>query len=100
MNMKLGRCLALLIVIGLLPAALVTGCQGTTSSESSSYMKDTYTYKVVDEHEIQADVYRPPGDEVRPCIIWIHPGALIVGSRTWLPSEQIETYLDAGYTVV
>ncbi len=41
-----------------------------------------------------------PGDEVRPAIIWIHPGALMVGSRTWLPSEQIERYLAEGYAVI
>jgi acetyl esterase/lipase len=100
MKIRLDRCLVLLIAISLLPVALVTGCQGSASNESISYTKDVYTYKVVDGHEIQADVYRIPGDEIQPAIIWIHPGALIVGSREWLPSDQVEIYLAAGYTVV
>jgi len=64
------------------------------------YAKDTYTYKIVNNHEILADVYRYPGEELRPTIIWIHGGALIFGTRNWLPSDQLESYLQSGYTVV
>ncbi len=65
-----------------------------------NYSGKTYTYKVVKDCPIQADVYQPPGDEQRPAVLWIHGGALIIGSRSWLPSEQVELYLKAGYTVV
>jgi acetyl esterase/lipase len=41
-----------------------------------------------------------PGDEIRPAILWIHPGGLITGNRDWISSEQVQYYLDAGYTVV
>jgi len=44
-------------------------------------VKRTYTYKTVGDCEIQADVYRPEGDAVQPVVVWIHGGALIVGSR-------------------
>jgi acetyl esterase/lipase len=64
-------------------------------------MPKTYTYKTVGDLPIKADVYRLPGDEVRPFIIWIHGGALIVGQRTGGPNaEQRKRYLNAGYVVV
>src|ERR1700736_1736422 len=62
--------------------------------------KQTYTYKVVGDCAIQADVYRAPGDSVHPAILWIHGGALIMGNREGLRFEQLEKYLKAGYTVV
>jgi acetyl esterase/lipase len=74
----------------------ISACQ----SESPGYQKDTYTYKTGNGCEIQADVYRFPGNEIRPVILWIHPGGLITGNRDWISSEQVQFYLDAGYTVV
>ena len=98
--MPLEHCLPMLTAAGLLSAALVTACQDTKSGKGVRYQGVTYTYKVVDSHEIHADVYRYADEEVRPAIIWIHPGALIIGSRAWLPTEQLALYLQAGYTVV
>jgi acetyl esterase/lipase len=43
--------------------------------------KTTVTYRRVDGHDILADVYRPKGKEVRPVIVYIHGGALIMGNR-------------------
>jgi hypothetical protein len=60
--------------------------------------KQIYTYKVVGDCSIQADVYRASGDSVRPAILWIHGGALIMGNRGGLRFEQLGKYLDAGYT--
>ncbi|MFN8492039.1 MAG: alpha/beta hydrolase [Caldilineaceae bacterium] len=65
-----------------------------------TFSKQTYTYKTVGDCQIQADVYRAAGDEVRPTILWIHGGALIMGSRSQLAPDQVERYLGAGYTVV
>ena len=62
--------------------------------------KSTYTYKVGGDCNIQADVYRAPGDAVRPVILWIHGGALIMGNRGGINSTQLQKYLDAGYTLV
>jgi acetyl esterase/lipase len=81
--------------------AYPVGGQDTSSAPNEiRYTKHTYAYKVVDNHEIPADVYRYPGEEVRPAIIWIHGGALIFGTRDWLSPWQLEKYLKAGYTVV
>lgn len=74
--------------------------QDLTSEDKVAYTKDSYTYKIVEGHEILADVYRHPGEEIRPAIIWIHGGALIFGSRTGLSSAQLEQYLEAGYAVI
>ncbi len=60
----------------------------------------TYTYKKIGDCEIKADVYRLPGDEVRPVILWIHGGALIFGNRSSVRDHQLERYLGAGYAVV
>jgi acetyl esterase/lipase len=60
----------------------------------------TYTYKTVGDLPIKADVYRLPGDEVRPVVVWIHGGALIVGTRNGPNAEQRKRYLNAGYVVV
>src|SRR5262249_5081501 len=63
-------------------------------------MPKTYTYKTVGDLPIKADVYRLPGDEVRPVIVWIHGGALIVGTRNGPNGEQLKRDLNAGYVVV
>ena len=63
-------------------------------------MKRTLAYKKVGDHEILADVYRRPGEETRPTILWIHGGALISGSRNYLREDQIQWALDGGFNVV
>lgn len=65
-----------------------------------TYSKQTYVYKVVQDCPIQADVYRIPGTEPQPGILWFHGGALIFGDRQMLPLEQMELYTAAGYTVI
>jgi acetyl esterase/lipase len=64
------------------------------------YSKQTFSYKTVGECQIQADVYTLPGEQVRPVLLWIHGGALIAGSRANIRGEQLERYLDAGFTVL
>lgn len=41
----------------------------------------TYTYKQVEGLEIKADVHRFDDRKVRPVVVWIHGGALIMGGR-------------------
>ncbi len=52
--------------------------------------KTTHVYKQIGPVAIQADVYTPAGDEPRPVAVWIHGGALIVGSRTQVPKGLLE----------
>jgi uncharacterized protein (TIGR02246 family) len=60
----------------------------------------TYTYKTIGDLSIKADVYRLPGDDIRPVIVWIHGGAQIMGRRDGPDLAQRKRYLDAGYVVV
>lgn len=61
-------------------------------------MKDTKIYKYVNNCAINADIYFK--GKCSPIIIYIHSGALIFGTRTWLPSEQIDYFFQAGYSIV
>lgn len=60
----------------------------------------TFVYKTVDGVAISADVYRAAPGENRPVLMWIHGGALIMGSRSDIPRYQLNRYLAAGFTVV
>jgi acetyl esterase/lipase len=61
--------------------------------------KQTFTYKVVGDCAIKADVYREADSTIRPVIVFIHGGALIGGTRSD-PLIVIEMLANAGYTVV
>jgi len=60
----------------------------------------TYTYKHVGELEIKANVYRADDQKVRPVVVWIHGGALIMGGRDGVSRRVKKMFLDAGYAIV
>src|SRR3989454_11772110 len=62
----------------------------------------TYTFKTLDSIHLQADVHRPPGDALRPVVVYIHGGALMMGDRkmTSKPGSLLEALLNGGYVVV
>jgi alpha/beta hydrolase fold len=62
--------------------------------------KSTYTYKSVDELKIQADVYSSKADRLRPTLIWIHGGALIMGDRRGIDDTFRDELVAAGFAVV
>jgi acetyl esterase/lipase len=74
----------------------------------TSLKKTTVAYREIDHHRILADVYRPQDAKIRPVIVWIHGGALIMGNRELdSPDEQDVTRFDflafaetEGYAVV
>jgi acetyl esterase/lipase len=63
-------------------------------------VKRTYTYKTVGDVKVQADVYRPDDRKVRPVLVWLHGGALIVGSRTGVPRQLLDLCRREGYVLV
>src|SRR5262245_387928 len=69
-------------------------------ARSQEIIRSTYTYKVVGDLRIRADVYRKADEVVRPAILWLHGGGLILGNRRTLNPAQAEQYLNAGYVVV
>jgi hypothetical protein len=66
--------------------------------------KGTYVYKRVGDCPIKADVYRLPGDEPRPALVWIHGGALIMGDRGLIEltvfKDYLRRFLEAGFVVI
>jgi len=69
-------------------------------TEDDASRKHTYTYKTVGDCEIKADVYDAARGAVRPVVIWIHGGALIMGNRGGMDGVLRAKLIDAGYTVV
>ncbi len=62
--------------------------------------KRTYTYKVVDGCEIQADAFGITAGEARPVLLWLHGGALVCGTRERMRPAHLRLYTEAGYVVV
>jgi acetyl esterase/lipase len=62
--------------------------------------KKTHVFKTVNDVKIHADVYRPADDKVRPVVVWLHGGALIVGSRTSIPKQILDLCRAEGYVLV
>jgi acetyl esterase/lipase len=60
----------------------------------------TYTYTTVGDVKVQADVYRADDETVRPVVLWIHGGALIMGNRKSVPKNLLELCRDEGYALV
>lgn len=59
---------------------------------------ESKVYKNTKQSLIYADIYYH-GSQT-PVIIYIHSGALIFGTRKWLPIEQVEIYKNAGFSVI
>ncbi len=77
-------------------AVVENGCGG----EPAALTKSTYTYKTASDVPIQLDVYRPSDKNVRPVIVWIHGGALIMGNRDAVPRQILDLARKEGFAVV
>ncbi len=60
----------------------------------------TFTYKNVNGLEIRADVHGADAGTVRPVIMSIHGGALMMGSREGIDGQLKSMLLEAGYVIV
>jgi acetyl esterase/lipase len=81
-------------------AAVPLGFFTNHASAQGPAEKKTYTYKTVDRLEIQADVYSSKADRLRPTLIWIHGGALIMGDRRGIDETFRDELAAAGFAVV
>lgn len=88
-----------LVVVGFASLGPSANSQDRASSTAAP-PRETFIYKTASNTEIKADVYRLPGDEVRPAVFWMHGGALMFGDRGMLPPDQAYRYLQAGYVIV
>jgi acetyl esterase/lipase len=68
--------------------------------QGPAFGKKTVTYKEAGGVKVQADVYRAEDSKVRPGLVWIHGGALIMGSRTGVPKNLLELCQREGYVLV
>ena len=60
----------------------------------------TFVYKTVAGCDVRADVYAASPGVQKPALVYIHGGALIMGTRKQIPPKQLVRYLDAGFAVV
>jgi acetyl esterase/lipase len=58
-------------------------------TQMSELQRESHTYKVVGGQELQLDVIGADPGESRPCVMWIHGGGLIFGSRTASPRDSL-----------
>jgi acetyl esterase/lipase len=71
------------------------------SPQPAPIEKTICVFKKTPDCDIHADVYRPPNvSSPTPAIVYIHGGALMMGSRAGINGEQLKAYLGAGYTVI
>src|SRR5579885_1858300 len=75
------------------------GAFGMTSAADAPEGPQTVVYKTVGETKIEADVYGAD-DKVRPAVVWIHGGALGMGSRKGVPPQLVELCRREGYVLV
>lgn len=68
--------------------------------EEAPFESRTVTYKTVGDIKIEADVYRAADEQVRPVVVWIHGGALIMGSRKNPPKNVRELCRKEGAALV
>jgi acetyl esterase/lipase len=59
-----------------------------------------HVYKVVGDCEIKADVYAQGTTGKKPVVVWIHGGALIMGSRAGVPAFLLALARSSGCAVV
>jgi acetyl esterase/lipase len=60
----------------------------------------TYTYKTVGDLAIKADVFHHESTVSRPAVVWIHGGALIMGSRADISGRVKNHMLGSGYVFI
>lgn len=71
-----------------------------TYGQTSEMLPTSYSYKTVGDLSIKADVIRPADELVRPVLVWIHGGALIMGDRRGVDRRVKQHALSAGYVLV
>jgi acetyl esterase/lipase len=96
------RSVLLLVSVLFLPLLPLYGA-GDLSIQSpgkSEFAAKTYVFKKVGNVEIRADVHRANDTKKRPVLVWLHGGALIMGSRTAVPQNLRELCRAEGYVLV
>lgn len=69
-------------------------------AQAQAQAPETVTFKEVDGLPLRADVWGADRDAKKPAVLWVHGGALIVGSRKSTLRPFQEQVLAAGFAVV
>jgi len=83
----------------ILVAAYAIGDPASAGAQNA-FVKTTVAYREVDGHRILADVHRPNDEAIRPVIVWIHGGALMMGNRQSVSGEIMKLAKEKGYAIV
>lgn len=62
--------------------------------------KTSYPVKEAGGVKIEIDVHRTADDAVRPVLVWIHGGALLMGSRSQVPKNLLDLCATEGFALV
>src|SRR6185295_18894739 len=71
-----------------------------TQADPPALPKKSYVYKEVAGLKIELDVHRDEGAELRPVLVWIHGGALLMGSRAGVPRDLLDLCREAKFALV
>lgn len=82
-----------LLLLGLLYSLSITYGQNYKVITDITYAEEPTSSKQ------KLDIYIPEGNGLMPCLVWIHGGAWLAGSKDGL-AKEIDTVLHHGYVVV
>src|SRR5687768_8028558 len=69
-------------------------------TDAAPLQKSTHVYKMFGV-KVELDVYQPARSAGRrPVVVWIHGGALIMGSRCGVPPHLLDFCRDRGFALV
>jgi acetyl esterase/lipase len=86
--------------VKILILALLFGAPGERSLKADQFEKETVIYKQIGPLPIKADIYHYADSKVRPVLVSLHGGALIMGHRENLAKAIKEFALTNGYVLV
>jgi acetyl esterase/lipase len=89
-----------LLLLGLVRALDLIGTAAAAPPAAEPLPRQTYTYKTVGDLKLQADVYRAADTTVRPVVVWLHGGALIMGNRVSVPRDLLDLCKEQGFILV
>jgi acetyl esterase/lipase len=70
------------------------------AADEPRFAKTTAVYKTVGETKIEVDIHRADDATVRPVVVWLHGGALIIGSRLSPPQQLLDLCKKDGFALV
>jgi acetyl esterase/lipase len=86
--------------VALVIASALGPASGRAAAAEPPFARTTYTYKTADKVPIEADVYRADDTQQRPVLVYLHGGALLMGSRRAVPQPLRDLCRAEGYALV